>query len=159
MNKHERFKQAILYLKGSGLATTNKSIAEAMGASASNVTTAINTGNPKVLTTQFLARFANAYEGVFHIDWLLNGTGDMLQNNGEEESSYKQETECSNNNGILDRLLDAKDETIEALKQQLKAKDELLETKNQLIASLRRQIPYGPYDENGFHGVAEKGEK
>lgn len=156
MDKYERFKQAILYLKGAGLADTKKSIAETMGASASNVTTAINTGDPRVLTTPFLMRFLKAYDGIFNTDWLLYGTGEMLQASPEEETSYKQEAEhLTDERKIFGQLLEAKDELIKTLKQQLETKDEIIEAKNQLIANLRKQIPYGRNNTDGYMGVSE----
>ena len=151
MNKHERFKQAILYLKGIGRISTKKSLAEAMGASASNVTTAINTGDPKVLTDQFIMRFSRAFDGVFSTEWLISGNGEMLLNGtNEEQAGLHVEPEHE----LFSRLLAAKEETIEALRQQLALKDEIIQAKDQLIASLRHQIPYSTIDEPRL-GVAE----
>lgn len=145
MNKHERFKQAILYLKGIGRISTKKSLAEAMGASASNVTTAINTGDPKVLTDQFIMRFSRAFDGVFSTEWLISGNGEMLLNGTNEEQTGPNHFEDEHE--MVSRLLAAKEETIEALRQQLALKDEIIQAKDQLIASLRHQIPYSTIDE------------
>jgi hypothetical protein len=145
MNKHERFKQAILYLKGIGRISTKKSLAEAMGASASNVTTAINTGDPKVLTDQFIMRFSRAFDGVFSTEWLISGNGEMLLNGTNEEQADPNHFEDEHE--MVSRLLAAKEETIEALRQQLALKDEIIQAKDQLIASLRHQIPYSTIDE------------
>lgn len=145
MNKHERFKQAILYLKGIGRISTKKSLAEAMGASASNVTTAINTGDPKVLTDQFIMRFSRAFDGVFSTEWLISGNGEMLLNGTNEEQACPNHFEDEHE--MVSRLLAAKEETIEALRQQLALKDEIIQAKDQLIASLRHQIPYSTIDE------------
>ena len=152
MNKHERFKQAILYLKGIGRISTKKSLAEAMGASASNVTTAINTGDPKVLTDQFIMRFSRAFDGVFSTEWLISGNGEMLLNGTNEEQAGPNHFEDEHE--MVNRLLAAKEETIEALRQQLALKDEIIQAKDQLIASLRHQIPYSTIDEPRL-GVAE----
>lgn len=145
MNKHERFKQAILYLKGIGRISTKKSLAEAMGASASNVTTAINTGDPKVLTDQFIMRFSRAFDGVFSTEWLISGNGEMLLNGTNEELAGPNH--FGDEHEMVSRLLAAKEETIEALRQQLALKDEIIKAKDQLIASLRHQIPYSTIDE------------
>lgn len=59
------------------LASTQKDISEKMGASAPNVSSAFN-GDPRVLTDRFLSRFNAAYDGIFSIDWLQKGEGDML---------------------------------------------------------------------------------
>lgn len=59
------------------LASTKKDIAEKMGASAPNVSSAFS-GDPRVLTDRFLSRFNAAYGNIFSLDWLLTGEGEML---------------------------------------------------------------------------------
>jgi hypothetical protein len=41
------------------------------------VSSAFN-GDEKCLTDRFLHRFNNAFCGIFNLDWLINGNGDML---------------------------------------------------------------------------------
>lgn len=141
MDRLERFRSAILYLKGQGRVSTKKSIAEAMGASASNVTTAINTGDPKVLTDQFLLRFSRAFDGVFSTEWLISGVGEMLASNKPEPEPVKESPAPAIDNGsILNALLAAKDETIDVMAKQLKDKDNLIQAKDDLIKTLQVQL-------------------
>lgn len=141
MNRLERFRSAILYLKGQGRVSTKKSIAEAMGASASNVTTAINTGDPKVLTDQFLLRFSRAFDGVFSTEWLISGVGEMLASNELKPEPVKESPAPAIDNGsILNALLAAKDETISAMQDQIAAKEEIIQAKDALIDSLQKQL-------------------
>ena len=147
MNRLERFRNAILYLKGQGRVSTKKSIAEAMGASASNVTTAINTGDPKVLTDQFLLRFSRAFDGVFSTEWLISGVGEMLASNElKPESVEELPAPAIDNGSLLNALLAAKDETIAALQDQLAVKEEIIQVKDELIATLRGQLAAMNYE-------------
>lgn len=75
MSKQERLKTAFQYLKSIGTVHTQKDVAEAMGASESNVSSAFK-GVEKVLTDNFLNRFARTY-GI-SLDWLLTGQGGMI---------------------------------------------------------------------------------
>ena len=75
MSKQERLKTAFQYLKSIGAVHTQKDVAEAMGASEPNVSSAFK-GVEKVLTDKFLNRFARTY-GI-SLDWLLTGQGEMI---------------------------------------------------------------------------------
>lgn len=77
MEKNERLKIAYQFLKGKGIVHTQKDLAEKMGATPPNVSSAFN-GVESVLTDKFLYRFNKAFDNIFNIDWLLLGVGDML---------------------------------------------------------------------------------
>ena len=87
MDKNERLKIAYQYLKGRGIVHTQKDLAEKMGATPPNVSSAFN-GVETVLTDKFLYRFNKAFNNIFNIDWLLLGVGDML--NGNIEKTIKE---------------------------------------------------------------------
>lgn len=76
MNKKERFNKAYNFLKYEGVIKKQEDVAKAMGASASNVSSALN-GRETVLTDNFLMRFCNAFKQI-SLDWLLNEEGQML---------------------------------------------------------------------------------
>ena len=77
MDKQTRLNYAYNYLKSNNVIHTQKEIAEAMGASKSNVSSALK-GVESVLTDRFLMRFADTYKK-FNINWLLYGEGPMLR--------------------------------------------------------------------------------
>ena len=77
MEKKERINQAFSYLKDNGLVHTQRDLAEKMGATAPNVSSALK-GVDNVLTDNFLLRFNNAFGGIFNDNWLLTGEGSML---------------------------------------------------------------------------------
>ena len=77
MEKKERINQAFSYLKDNGLVHTQRDLAEKMGATAPNVSSALK-GVDNVLTDNFLLRFNNAFGGIFNDNGLLTGEGSML---------------------------------------------------------------------------------
>lgn len=77
MDKKHRINEAFIYLKSRGIVHTQKDIALAMGASASNVSSALK-GVDNVLTDSFLSRFNKAFNSTFSEHWLLTGEGEML---------------------------------------------------------------------------------
>lgn len=77
MSKKERLNDAFRYLRGKGIVQTQKDVADRMGASAPNVSSALK-GIDNVLTDNFLRRFNEAFGNVFSLQWLILGEGDML---------------------------------------------------------------------------------
>lgn len=75
MEKLERLHAAYNYLRDNGMAHTQTDVANKMGATKQNVSSAMR-GIPKVLTDNFLQRFASAYG--FNAQWLIYGSGDMV---------------------------------------------------------------------------------
>lgn len=78
----ERLNEAFNYLRFKGLVKTQKDLAEAIGATAPNVSSALK-GDEKFLTDSFIARFSEAFEEVSS-HWLLTGEGEMLRGNEAE---------------------------------------------------------------------------
>lgn len=75
-----RLKLAIEYLKREGLVRSQKEVAEKMGTTPPNVSSAVN-GVETVLTKSFLQRFNRAFNYQFNEGWLIDGEGDMLLSN------------------------------------------------------------------------------
>ncbi len=76
MDKKERINEAVAYLKYKGIVKTQEDIATKMGASRTNVSSALS-GNERVLTDNFIARFCATFKEISYT-WLLLGAGDML---------------------------------------------------------------------------------
>lgn len=81
MDKKERFTKAFNYLKMEGVIRTQEDVALKMGASRSNVSSAIN-GRESVLTDQFVMRFCVAYPQISYL-WLQLGRGEMISDQGK----------------------------------------------------------------------------
>lgn len=77
MDKKERLNAAFKYLRNQGLAETQKEVAEKMGSTAPNVSSAMR-GVDTVLTDKFLLRFNAAFGNIFSDSWLTTGEGEML---------------------------------------------------------------------------------
>lgn len=77
-DRADRLRSAYGELLKRHLASTKKDIAEKMGASAPNVSSAFG-GDPKVLTDRFLSRFNAAYGNIFSLEWLISGEGEMMK--------------------------------------------------------------------------------
>ena len=92
MTKKERINEAFLYLKNKGIVHTQKDVAKAMGASASNVSSALS-GVESVLTDKFMSRFNEAFGDMFNEEWLLSGEGEMLK--GTDASIQKSINSCA----------------------------------------------------------------
>lgn len=95
MSKAERINQAYKHLLDCGLAHKQKDVADKMGATAPNVSSALN-GKESVLTDKFLIRFNSAFENIFNEQWLLYGEGEMLNSTKpNEQLAVKTETATS----------------------------------------------------------------
>ena len=80
------------------LASTKKDIAEKMGASAPNVSSAFS-GDPRVLTDRFLSRFNAAFDNLFSLEWLLSGKGEMLKEPSVQQTSFGDHSSNVNGDG------------------------------------------------------------
>lgn len=86
MKKSERLKLAINYLRTIGRIETNKDVADAMGADASNISRHLR-GTPEP-SNKFLTRFSTTFDGVFNLQWLLEETGEMLPTPNNEAHPF-----------------------------------------------------------------------
>lgn len=89
-DKRKRFEVAYDTIRHRGLAFKHEEVAKKMGASRSNVTSALN-GSEKVLTDRFLKRFNAAFGGIFNDEWLITGEGEMLS--GEHKIEHVSVTD------------------------------------------------------------------
>lgn len=69
---------AMAYLKEKHIIMSQKDLAEKMDADATTLSRAIK-GQERYLTEKFLYRFNTATNGIFNLDWLLYGEGEMLK--------------------------------------------------------------------------------
>lgn len=77
ISRKERMVALFSYLRYKGLVKTQKDLANKLGASYSNISSAMK-GEERACTDNLLKRINRAYEGIFREDWLLNGEGEML---------------------------------------------------------------------------------
>ena len=81
MERKERLRKAIDYLRMNGVISSDKEVASRMHADPSNVSRAVSTSP----TDKFLRRFNAAFGEIFSIDWLMTEEGEMLKTKKKEE--------------------------------------------------------------------------
>lgn len=150
-SKKERILEAYQHLYDTGKIHSVTQLAETMGRARTGVSKAM-AGNPSYLNDKFIMSLINAFPGEFSMEYLINGDGELLAhkcgtNNNECDKNTTQPHSEDGSLEMFNMVLAAKEETIEALRQQLALKDEIIQAKDQLIASLRHQIPYSTIDE------------
>ena len=128
MDKKERFCMAYEYLRSIGKIHTQEDLAMVMKASRSNVSSAL-AGRKKVLTDNFIQRFAASFPGMFNLDWLLYGEGEMLKGAESPQESLTASMVSdttpygeTSRDAIIMRLMDKideKDAKIEALQNEV----------------------------------------
>ena len=133
--------------------TTQKHLAEVLKVQRTGLSSAFN-GNVANLTDKLFKKICAAFPGVFNLDYLLTGKGDLLT---VEEDVKSTELEKANrqiptqpsvtgidSSSIMNAALAAQMQTIESLKSEkatlLEAHARELKTKDDLIQSLRDQI-------------------
>ena len=79
MSKKDRFCAAYEHLRHIDKIRTQQDLADVIGSTSQNVSRALS-GNPKVLTDNFLLRFLSAYPDIFSMSWMFTGKGSMLLN-------------------------------------------------------------------------------
>lgn len=118
----KRFQDAYDYLYHNGSINSKTDLAKIMGAGRTSISYAYN-GRPEYLNEKFLIKFSNAFPGVFNIDWLLTGDGEMLKK-AQEDTKSNGVTNSSDEN--ISRLLEQNKELIDVLKKSLEESLELI---------------------------------
>ena len=132
--KQERLKEVYNHLRNHFGVHTQIDFAEAIRITRPALSSAMN-GNEAYLTKNLFQKICAAYPGVFNLDYLLTGDGDLLTQ--DYEKLYNPQP--IDHSSLVNALLAAKDETIESLKRELASKDETIALQRSRIADLERQ--------------------
>ena len=119
-SKQERFKEAYEYVRYHNGVHTQSALADILNMTRPAISAAMN-GNEAYLTDNLFKRICAAFQGVFNLDYLLTGEGELLANSEQKDG---------------DVTVDSGDymaKYIASLEKQIKDKD-------QQIADLRRDI-------------------
>jgi hypothetical protein len=100
---------------------TKTGFAEALHYGRTSMSAALN-GSEKYLTDSLFRNICEAYSGTFNLEYLLNGEGELLMSSIQD----KQKADPADHPELLNMLLASKQETIEALRRELEAKDEII---------------------------------
>ena len=131
-----RVKQALTWLKRNH-GMLQKDIADRMGMSEASFTRALARIKEKY-DENFVISFHSAVNGFISLDYLLNGIGDITDNN-KKETAISLPTEPVNHipdmSSVFNSALAAKDDAIESLKRELRTKDELIQSLRDQLAA------------------------
>lgn len=117
MGKKERFQTAYSYLYEHGAVHSITELAEKMNRERPGVSNAYN-GKAGYLNDKFLTAFCSTFPGIFSLDWLITGAGEMLLSN-TKNSEEADMPDIYERFDILKEINNAHKETIEALKSQM----------------------------------------
>ena len=127
------------------------------------ISSAMN-GNERYLTDKLFTNICEAYPGVFNLDYLLNGNGQLLtirEESEKEEIEKQYNSQPIDQSSLVNAALAAKDQVIAQMELRLSEKDETIRTQRLLIQSLQQQIADLKFQQNGMSdypfdmGVAE----
>lgn len=122
----KRINDVFDYLLYKHIIKGQEDIANAIKTSRPNITAMLN--GKKSVTTETLRKINNAFPGIFSVEWLLNGEGEMLVSEQTEKRQNPQ--------------LSYVDELIASLEKQVKDKDKQLADKDRIIKLLEQKIEY-----------------
>lgn len=153
--KKDRLNEVYEHLRKYFGVHTKKDFADALKINQAGLYSAMN-GNDSYLTKSLFQKICAAFPGVFDLNYLLTGEGDLLTLEEEVSSDElkKQMSQQPNQSSateqtyIMSKMVESILKPIEAahaqavasLQQQIAAKDELIAAKDETIASLRQQL-------------------
>lgn len=144
---------------------TKTGFAEALRYGRTSMSAAMN-GDEKYLTDSLFKNICEAYKGVFDLNYLLTGEGDLLTHEEEvhnEDYEKLYNPQPIDHSSLVNALLAAKDETIESLKRELASKDETIALQRSRIADLERQTAASTLSDLSSYpfaiGAAEDGKR
>ena len=129
--RQKRLKEVFEHLRRYYGVHTQIDFAQAIGLTRPAVSSALN-GNESYLTDNLFKKICAAYQGVFNLDYLLNGEGDMLTIQ-EEVTNEELEKQFNPQSSYADKL-------IASLEKQVKDKDDQLADKDRIIKLLEQKI-------------------
>ena len=163
--KQERLKEVYNHLRNHFGVHTQIDFAEAIRITRPALSSAMN-GNEAYLTKNLFQKICAAYPGVFNLDYLLTGDGDLLTHEEEvhnEDYEKLYNPQPIDHSSLVNALLAAKDETIESLKRELASKDETIALQRSRIADLERQTAASTLSDLSSYpfaiGAAEDGKR
>ncbi len=141
--KQDRLKEAYEYLRAHYGIHTQIDLAEAIRVTRPALSSAMN-GNEAYLTKNLFQKICAAYPGVFNLDYLLNGEGNLLLNAKpeyhEESKNATALPSAIDMSFIFERIESANNKTIEVMEAQIARLEDSIKTKDKLIQVLEARI-------------------
>lgn len=149
IERQKRLKEVYDYLRKYFGVHTQIDFAESIQYSRPVISSALN-GNEDYLTDKLFTNICDAYPGIFNLDYLLTGEGnlltleeDVISERLEKTGSVTPVTPPANipdMSSVFNAALAAKDETIVSLKRELSTKDDLIQSLRDQLAAKDQTI-------------------
>ena len=140
---------------------TKTGFAEAIHYGRTSLSAAMN-GDESYLTDNLFKNICEAYRGVFNLNYLLNGEGDLLTIQ-EEATNEEMEKQFNPQPSYADKLIASLEKQIKDKDDQLSDKDriiKLLEQKIEILEAMQHIDSSNPLKDYPFTpGVAEKDDR
>lgn len=143
MEMVDRFKKAYQHLYNTGLVHSKKELAALMGVARGSVQNAY-AGKESYLNESFIRKFAGTFSGIFDVNWLLTGEGDMLIQQSPSASAPQSDIVAQ-----LLRMVNNLSEDVRGLKSELEA------TKLEVLKLKRAHYGYASVAADGGTGIEE----
>ena len=140
--RQKRLKEVYEHLRKFYGIHTQSDFANALRKSRNAITLALN-GDEKYLTDKLFTTLCEAYKGVFTLDYLLTGEGQLLtieDDVKDKDIKNLYEPQPIDNSSLVNALLAAKDETIDSLKSRIADLQRTIADKEEIIKSREARI-------------------
>ena len=155
MDKKERFRKVYAYVLGAGQISSQEDLAKALDAGTGTVSKAYNQG---LVSDNFFKRICAAYPGVFNLDWLLKGEGEMLQASQKPQEATKSEWDITNQEGVIKLLMEQNKMFMQMIldneeyrkKHDAKVDEELSELRGILLRLIKQEYGVATYHDTSL---------
>ena len=156
MSRKDRLKEVYEYVRKNFPIHTQADFSEKLKYNRTYISSAMN-GNERYLTDKLFTNICETFEGVFNLDYLLTGDGELLAKGTRDTHTPAP---ASGDSELWQQLLASKEETIAALRSDIRTKDDLIVQLHARIADLERQIAMGDLTKYPFtHSPTEHDER
>ena len=155
-SRQDRLKEVYAHVREHHAIHNKTMFAKSVGMTQPAMSSAIN-GNEAYLTDNLFRKICGAFPGVFNLDYLLTGEGNLLTLEEDVISERLEKTgsvtpvtppvNVPDMSSVFNAALAAKDEAIVSLKRELSTKDDLIQSlrdqlaaKDQLIAEQKARL-------------------
>lgn len=161
--RQQRLKEVYDHLRKHHGIHTQIDFANAIGITRPAISSAMN-GNEAYLTDNLFKRICAKYQGVFNLDYLLYGKGELLSDNEKYEINRDEYDEVSraineqiDQSSLVNAALAAKDETIASQRETIMALKRENEMLRQHLSKYKEEEVLGKFPFTP--GVAEKDDR
>ena len=140
-SKQQRLCEVYTYLRDNGKVHTQVGFASAVRVTRAAISAALN-GNEAYLTKNLFQKICGAFPGVFNIDYLLTGEGQLLANNGTDtsEPSPEQPKQPASGGDLFAQMVADLRKDLDYFKKMVLAKDNIIQDNTGQLISLQSRL-------------------